>query len=521
MKKQLTHLLLLSILQLPAFAQTAHPAPTRSTAGAATIEQDALAVLGFLADDESVTTESSASAPAPASKPDLTQVSINWLQNEHQTSRRQFSLNTTAGALPHLTANPDYAKNMAYMNAEVLRYHKGIVPRSGTDGWLDINDPDPKHGWKREHIKAAFENFTPPPGTDIMVNIAYYPLWMDADRDKLLDPDKYEAFASLCAELVHILNIEQKRGVRYFEILNEFDIRYWRPQLKAGTPPKTAELAKIFLLCAKAMKKVDPTIKTGGPAAATGENNVFPQHREYIRLTLPQLDFFSFHGYATGTAGKSDAFIYDKTRWLGGLIKKHRALLDELSPARRIELHFNEHNISWSWRIDEPRMIDHKGAVYDALMLIALVKSGVDVGNAWNDQQRVYGKLDPDNGFALRPGAHIYHYFNNWLVGQSVAATSDQPRAIVPFAVRSADGSLAFVLINRSDAANTVRLSHTGSGFPAAIPAIETARIARPGSDCLETATLDAAALREPFTLPPHSVTFYRFPTEKPSTKSK
>mgnify|MGYP001336798153 FL=1 len=460
------------------------------------IEQDAL-------HDDVVPAGAASTSPAP--RVERTSVTIDWSRLGAETSRRHFSINASLGARPPSSAHPGYQAGMAYMNAGVLRYHKGIVSRAlfdpkvrGGPGWIDVEN----RRWNREKIREAFEAFTPAPGTDIVVNIAYWPPWLE--KDKRLDPERHEEFAEFCAELVRILNIEQKRGVRYFEITNERDFVYWRAQLKTGEPPLVAEFAKIFLRCAEAMKRVDPTIKTGGPAAASGEENVFPFHREFVALTLPQLDFFSFHGYATGTADQPDDFIYDKTRWLGKLIARHRRLLDELSPDRHIELHFNEYNIAWTWRIDEPRMRNHKGAVFDSLLLISAFHAGADVTNAWNDQERVYGKLDPQNDFALRLGAHVFHYFNGWLVGRSVAATSEHPSAVVPFAVRSADGH-AFVLVNRSATATSVDLSFAGADLSAA--SADFARISETG---LETDRIGPGQLVSPLVLPPHSVSFYR-----------
>ncbi|MDR1284164.1 MAG: hypothetical protein LBK99_25610 [Opitutaceae bacterium] len=493
-------LLAIGLLSLLCAAQP-KPAKLQQTP----IEQDAL-------HDDNVPAQSIDSA-GESGKPIHATIAIDWAKPEYPTSRRQFSLNATAGARPQLSADPKYARNMAWMNAGILRYHKGIVPRAiaepasgnaGAGGWVDVVNKS----WNREIIRDSFKNFPIAPGTDIVVNIATWPPWMD--KDKRLDPAYYDAFAGFYADLVRILNVEMRLGVRYFEITNERDFVYWRAQQKTGEPPLTRELAKIFLLCAEAMKKVDPAIKTGGPAAASGEKNVQPMHREFIRLTRSQLDFFSFHGYATGTADQPDAFIYDKAAWLGSLIKKHRAMLDELSPDRHIEVHLNEYNIAWTWRIKEPRMRNHKGAVFDSLFLIAAVMARADVTNAWNDQEGVYGKMDVKNGYTLRPPAHVFHYFNNWLVGRSVKAATDQPRAVVPFAIRAEDGSHAFVLVNRSASIVTVNLVSTGIQGNVT-GKIDRAQIARPGADCLDTGVLEFSVLQNPVSLPPHSVTFYRF----------
>lgn len=498
---RLSALLVIGLLPLLCAAQ---PKPTKPSQ--TPIEQDAL---------HEDNTPPLASATAEESEnPIHATIAIDWGKPGLPASRRQFSINATAGARPQLSADPRYARNMAYMNAEVLRYHKGVVPRAiaeptpknpNAGGWVDLANKS----WNRELIRESFRALPIAPGTDIVINIPNWPPWMD--KDKRLDPACYDAFAEFCADLVRILNIELRLGVRYFEITNERDFVYWRAQLKNNEPPLTRELAKIFLLCAEAMKKVDPSIKTGGPAAASGEKNVQSMHREFIQLTRPQLDFFSFHGYATGTPDQPDAFIYDKAGWLGSLIKKHRSMLDELSPDRHIELHFNEYNISWTWKIKEPRMRNHKGAVFDSLLLIAANAARADVTNAWNDQEGTYGKMDVKDGYTLRPPAHVFHYFNNWLVGRGVQATTTHPKAVVPFAVESADGTRAFVLVNRSNAANTVTFTFADqSPLTTATGTVTIACISEKGPTGLETSDISAAALRAPIPLPPHSVTFYR-----------
>src|SRR5690606_20497673 len=97
--------------------------------------------------------------------------------------------------------------------------------------------------------------------------------------------------------------------------------------------------------------------------------------------------------------------------------------LQKIAGGKAIEVHLNEFNICYSWRVPEPRMTDHKGAVFDALSLIAYAQiPGLTATNAWNDQDRVYGKLDNEGN--LRPGAHIYHYFNRLFIGSPAAAAT-------------------------------------------------------------------------------------------------
>lgn len=435
-------------------------------------------------------------------------VRIDWANPGVKTSRDQFSLNSTAGARPHISSDPKYHQNMSYMGSGVLRYHKGVVNRYLFDptvrqedaGWIDLENKT----WDREKIRAAFEAYTPEEGTEVLINIPYWGPWMD--KDKRLNPEYYEAFGEYCAELVRIMNVDLKLGIKYFEITNERDFVYWRAQLRENEEPMPEELAKIFLIGAKAMKKVDPGIKTGGPSSAGGETDIMLEmNRRFAKAALPELDFFSFHGYATGTAGESDKFIYDKADWLGSRVAAHRRMLDEISPDRHVELHLNEYNIAWTWKINEPRMRNHKGAVFDSLFLIAAARNGADVTNSWNDQESTYGKMDVANGYSLRLGAHVFHYFNRWLVGQSVSASSDKPGSVVAFAVKQ-DARRSFVLVNRSGAENTVDLKFYGEKAPEGT--VETARISEQG---LEKGEMPASELGSRLNLPPHSVSFFSY----------
>ena len=435
-------------------------------------------------------------------------VRIDWNDPTKKTNRKQFSLNLNVAANPDYTADPQYAENMAYMNPGHVRYHKHIIPRKhkggGVSGWLNYDT----HTWEKSVIEKAFASYHPQ-NAEILVTIPEWPDWMDADEDRQLDPDQYDAYAKLCAELVRILNVEMGLGIQDFEISNERDFVYWRRQLKNDEPIEVDELAEIFNRCAAAMKAVDPTIKVGGPTSCRGERNVLPIHEQFARATLPNLDFFSFHCYATGTEGEPDALIYDKAMAMGDMIEDHVQMLAQVSPDREIPVHLNEYNIAWTWKIREPRMRNHKGAVYDSLFLVEAANHGLAVSNAWNECDSVYGKMNEDT-YELRPSAHAFHYFNAWLVGQGVSAISDHPRKVVPMAVIS-DNAHSFVLINRSSATNEMELDFQGWA-----PADGTVvSFARTDAEGLSTGTLPASQLNQKLKLPPDSVNFYTIQSQQ------
>ncbi|MDP0495275.1 MAG: hypothetical protein Q7Q73_03615 [Verrucomicrobiota bacterium JB024] len=443
-------------------------------------------------------------------------VSIHWDNPEPLvTTDRLFSINGFKAFFPEYANNPAYNEGLSYLNPGLLRMHNAGMHNA--DMWVD----DTAKTWNRKKIQAVLDGLKLP-GEKIMINISRWPSWMDKDGDRRLDEGQEDAFANFCAELVEIVNVEQGRGVRYFEITNECDFVYWREQLSSGNEnellgteaqnkrhqPMPDKLADIYIRTADAMKAVDPTIKTGGPAAASGSSNVLPMHRVFIEQALPGLDFFSFHGYPR-TRTHTPEEIYDTPSIFADNIRRHVQLLKELSPDRHIELHLNEFNIASNWRLQDKRMHTEEGAVFDALFMVECARAGADVLSAWNECDSTYGKMDMQCN--LRIPAHIFHFFNAWLVGQTYAVSpsgvTDGPegKSIVAFAVKSKNGEHNFVLINRAREPVQVQLNMTG-WRPATDSHVKTARVDAEG---LHTSILTASALAEPVFLPTNSVNFF------------
>ncbi len=294
------------------------------------------------------------------------------------------------------------------------------------------------------------------------------------------------------------MNVDLKMGGKYWEGTNEKDGSYWRRPAK-GLEPDVQGLAAIYNATAKAMREVDPTIKIGGPAAMHPLPNA--PLIEFAVATKVQLDFLSFHDYASGGVDERDQVIYEKTLIMARDARRLIQRLREAIPDKTIEVHLNESHICYSWKIPEPRMTNHKGAVFDALAMVAFAQvSGLTAANAWNDVERVYGKLQPDGEF--RPAAHVYHLMNAYFTGDIVESKSSAPKVVVPFGIARAEAKGdAFVLINRSNATQTVTLkssSTAGLKWSAAV-------INGDGYKTSNAVTPFAA----PVTLTPHSVNFF------------
>ncbi|MBC2603431.1 GH39 family glycosyl hydrolase [Puniceicoccus vermicola] len=452
--------------------------------------------------DADVVLQSETALPSQSDSIDV-EVSIDWSEPTGQVADRQYSLNIFNGYDSSVAQNPQYIENIAYMAAPVLRYHNmsGMLadPSKNRFSWMDTAS----RTWSAERIAAALD---PLEGLseERVITIGKWPSWMDLDKDGMLDADQYEAFAQLCADLVRILNIEQQRGIQYFEISNERDMVYWLRQMKKGQPLQIDELAEIYNLCVQAMKAVDPSIKIGGPAACRGD--LVQPLKQFAILTMENLDFLSYHAYASGDATETDINIYNRAGSLGKNLSTIRSMLNDISPDRRIELHLNEYNICYTHRVRDERMATHKGGVFDALVFVELVENGADVGNAWNECDGVYGKMGRD--YTLRPPAHVFHFFNTGMTGPAVKSTSDHPDVIVPFAVLHEDGN-HWVLINRSSYANNARIELKGREFDD-----QNVRIFCLSETGLKEMTHSLSELARGIDLPPDSVAFFFLPDD-------
>jgi len=423
------------------------------------------------------------------------QVDVDWSKVSSKTNRNSYSLNAFKGFNPGDSNDPKYQENISYMNPGLLRFHSWRMLDDSAqkpDGWVKLAEKQ----WDAEKIRSTMDGWASFYKGDILMNIPGWPEWFKRQGKAALDPSEYDNYANFCADLVKIINVDQKRGVKYWEITNEQDGTYWVDPKKNKEADNLPALVTIYNKCAEAMKKVDPTIQTGGPAVAKGDE--FGKFREFIRGTKANLDFFSYHAYVSGSPSDPDKVVYDKAALATSFGAEIRKILDQEIPDRHVECHFNEYNISWTWKTNDVRMRDNKSAVFDALILAGVPRNGIDVSCAWNEKDGVYGKMDAAN--VLRPAAHLFHLFNAHCVGEVVAATTSHDKRVVAFAVKNGR-ERTLVLINRSPNVQPVRL-----GFGGWKPAhVASARIGKEGFSETKPSWSDIEA--DGLFLPDNSVT--------------
>ncbi len=431
--------------------------------------------------------------PAAAENETVT-VTVDATKTLRTIPRAAYSINAFHAFDPAIATNPKYQEAMAYLNPGMIRYHSTALVGDSTKnprGWLNHTT----HTWDVEKIRRATAAW--PSATAKLFTIPRPPAWMTDPETRLIAEDQIDAYAQLCAKLVRILNVDLKLGITHWEPLNEPELTYVRPLREKKQPDQFRKVVNMYNRAAAAMKQADPTIQIGGPALSSAA--WVELVNRFARGTRDRLDFFSCHIYGSGKTDDSDEKIYNSAQAFGPKLRRVREILTKDIPARRVPIFFDEFNIKWTWKPVEPRMTTHKGAVFDALALISSVNEDIDGTFAWNDVDNVYGKYS--RSYAPRPSAHLYHYLNANFIGDSLAVTSSDAKAIVPFAVRQpASGLRALMLVNRTDDEHQAIVEFGNWIPPSSVPAAQLVEISAAGH---RVAPLASGSLH----LPPHSVT--------------
>jgi hypothetical protein len=204
-----------------------------------------------------------------------------------------------------------------------------------------------------------------------------------------------------------------------------------------------------------------------------------------VNAAYNQLDFISVHSYSSFQAFDPVADGNNQGIWQSAENRAYvatpvRQVLNQARQrwgARNIALFHNEFNISGNYQLNDPRMRDERGLIYDALAFAAIANSGMHGAMAWNEADGIYGKLAPTAGgnWTPRPAVPMFNLYNRYFRGD-IVKTSAPTRVldagkvgrgeitanrVTSFGV-SGSRHKSLALINRSGQAQTVRI-HWGS----------------------------------------------------------
>jgi hypothetical protein len=408
-----------------------------------------------------------------------------------------YSLNIYKGFEPGPAANATYKANLAEMKPGIVRWHRmDMIESSATNGagWATLNTSAKTADWDAARIATCMSNATAG-GAVKMVNIPGWPAFWNAAGSSKLDPAYYDAFANWCARLVKIVNVDQGRSVKYWEVPNEKDTVYTDFN-------SAAELGRIFNKCATAMKTVDSSIKVGGPAMALPWVEHQSKIDGFLSITAPTIDFVTYHAYDTGSTATTNQQIFDAASgvgWPTTFVKQRIAAYT----SRQVETFHDEHNVFYDYQNSDARQANEIGMIRDALATAAMVKAGATGSMAWNECDGIYGKLA--NDYTKRPAATLYNVLNTDMGGQVVQTSSSADAKVTLLGVK-AGSWMKLALINRAESDQTVQFTSI-TGLPASASSSTAFTVKRCYSWGLNYESVTLGTLNSGYTLPSNTVT--------------
>ena len=180
--------------------------------------------------------------------------------------------------------------------------------------------------------------------------------------------DDREKFAAICCNIIRHINDGWAKGmhagVKYFEIWNRADdIKCWQKSYE--------EYYQLYEVCARAIKKLHPRLKVGGPAAAdcSGDNKFLKGFLEYVAKNDVPCDFVSWNYYGEDPA---EALT---------IAKNVRSAVFAAKLPKRVEIINDEWNcmtIGEDGRVKTQNTRNMHGAAFDAAFMINMHKARMD-----------------------------------------------------------------------------------------------------------------------------------------------
>jgi xylan 1,4-beta-xylosidase len=386
---------------------------------------------------------------------------IDWGNQIGKTATRlHYGLNAYQYTDPNIAGTPgnsNYKANVAFMEPGIIRLHNLEQMNDSTSsrlGWV-ISPDTASYSWNVTKITNALNNAYEY-NTVKMMNIANWPSYMDDGTGKL-QPSMYDAYASFCAELVRIINVQLGKNVTYWEVTNEKDNAY-------GDDMES--LAQIFNKANDAMKAVDSSIKVGGPAFANAYN--FSRINAFITATKDRIDFISYHTYSPSDSTTTKAQIWNSASEIGYPDSVVSSAIKNIVPNRAsvISTFPDEFNMERTSRTEQ-WLTDTTSLIYDALAIRSIIKAGATGAMAWNEGDNWWGKLNNDPNWTKRPASYLYKILNEHLLGSVVSSSSSNKSLLQILATKSNESpQRAFMLVNRSQADKTVQMTYLNWDIP-------------------------------------------------------
>ncbi|MFJ9026484.1 LPXTG cell wall anchor domain-containing protein [Streptomyces sp. NPDC102259] len=336
------------------------------------------------------------------------------------------------------------------------------------------------------------------------------------------------------ADWVKYANVDKGYGVKYWEIGNEVygnghysDGKGWEIDNHADKSPTA--YAKNLVAYAKAMKAVDPKVKIGAvlttpsgwPDSIKAPGDSADWNHTVLSIAGSSIDFAIVHWYPGGT---TTADLLNTPSRIAGVTSTLRSLITTYagSHAASVEIAVTETDAAFS-----PALTSQAAALFAPDTYMTWFEQGATHVDWWNLHNgtseaptTVNGQTDYQDGGMLSAGtcaggkcepARDTPFPTYWGIrsltalaqpGDTMVKSSSGKSSVAVHAVRSSNGGLNVMLINKSPQ-NAAQVSLSYAGFTPAAGAVTTVSYAK-GGTALTTAKRGTAVAQ---TLPPYSIT--------------
>eukprot|EP01113_Clastostelium_recurvatum_P032340 TRINITY_DN4140_c0_g1_i3.p1 TRINITY_DN4140_c0_g1~~TRINITY_DN4140_c0_g1_i3.p1 ORF type:complete len:490 (+),score=81.50 TRINITY_DN4140_c0_g1_i3:191-1471(+) len=378
-------------------------------------------------------------------------ITVSWDTHVHSTSPLMFGTNDFllgGGSVSEATQPAYHALMHDLLNVRFVRVHNEGLPNNWTNNRTK--------SWNATIIKELYDSYdkayTSTPVTFIQT-IPTWPVWMF--DGKVLPSSLWPEYAQLCADLVKILNIDQKRSILFWEPFNEIDFTFTYD-----------EMVQLWTMIAKSMMAVDPSIKVGGLTLSWARTNYIV---DFIKTAGKMTGFLSWHSYFMGdstTVTTDDILTKGVAFFRSTVLNVQGALSSGGVDPSSVPLFMNEYNMLYEWHNAEPRLFNNIGAIFYASVHKVFMETQLTGANNWNAEDGIFGLMDLKNN--PRPSAYVFGWSNTYLVGSLVSYTSDNPLLEIVAVSNSNNGNgadsprLAAYIINKQNVTASFTLSQSG-----------------------------------------------------------
>ena len=290
----------------------------------------------------------------------------------------------------------------------------------------DVDDPQSYDFSLTDHYLQSIRAL----GAEITYRLAYGTQGKHYPYPNPAPPQDFARWAEICSHIARHYNQGWARGyhnaVKYWEIWNEPDVGiFW-----SGTPEQYYQLYEVT---AKALKKVDPESKVGGPTVGDlFKEGLFDGFLKHCADREVPLDFASWHIYA-----KNPEMVASRAAVVHDALQKHgfsntESVLDEWNYFLG-EWDRERKDAEYRKWLFETQVGGPPGAAYAASVLIRLQDSSVGLADYYQGTTHYWGGMFDEFGLPRKP-CFTFEAFKSLLATPDrvfTAGSDDQGFAVI------------------------------------------------------------------------------------------